>query len=188
MTDDPIARLIAGLDVIAPPDGWVARATDRHERTMTMNTATDYASPSHLVAYKVHAFAALLRDAEAYDALEAPGPRADARAARLGAARIVGTSIRFDGAEAVTAEQAEEVIGRALLVARNREPDDGAWMAAMFAQMRDNHGTAEIAATMIEAIAVRESYGLPCVEWRAALDVMRTILDPGAAPWVAVGQ
>ena len=186
MSDDITTR-IAQLTIIDPPSGWVERAVNRFEEN-TMNTATEYASPSHLVAYKVHTFDALLRDAEAYDALEAPGPRADARAARLGAARIVGTSIRFDGAEAVTAEQAEEVIGRALLVARNREPDDGAWMAAMFAQMRDNHGTAEIAATMIEAIAVRESYGLPCVEWRAALDVMRTILDPGAAPWVAVGQ
>ena len=186
MSDDITTR-IAQLTIIDPPSGWVERAVNRFEET-TMNTATDYASPSRLVAYKVHTFAALLRDAEVYDALDAPGPRADARAARLGAARIVGTAILFDGADAVTCEQAEEVISRALIVARDREPDDGAWIAAMFAQMRRNCGTAEIAATMTEAISVRESYGLPCVEWRAALDVMRAILDPGAVPWVAVGQ
>lgn len=184
MSDDITTR-IAQLTIIAPPSGWVERAVSRFDQETAMNTATDYANPTRLVAYKVHTFDALLRDAEVYDALEAPGPRADARAARLGAARIVGTAILFDGADAVTCEQAEEVISRALIVARDREPDDGAWIAAMFAQMRDNRGTAEIAATMIEAIAVRESYGLPCVEWRAALDVMRAILDPGATPWVS---
>lgn len=62
----------------------------------------------------------------------------------------------------------------------------------MFAQMHNNRGTAEIAAKMTEAIAVREGRGLPCVEWRAraraALDVMRAVLDPSTAPWVTVGQ
>jgi hypothetical protein len=188
MTDDPIARLIAGLTIIAPPDGWVARATDRHERTTTMNTATDYANPTRLVAHEVNTFAQLMSDAAAYDAIGTPGPRADARLARLGAARITGSAILFGGADASTSEQAERVIARALLIARDREPDHGGALDAMFAQLRDNRGADEIAAKMAEAIGHREALGLPVVEWRAALDVMRAVIDPSTAPWVAVGQ
>ena len=60
------------------------------------------------------------------------------------------------------------IIGGALLVARNREPDDGAWLAAMFAQMRDNHGTAEIEGDPVGHALADEEVG---VHPRALLDL-----------------
>jgi len=154
-----------------------------------MNSATSYATSTPVIPYHVASFDAYLADAAAYDSLAAAGPRADARCARHAAARIVGCSILFDGADAATAEQAEKVIARALLIARDREPDVGGALDAAFRSMRENRGPAEILAQMTDATMRREAMGLPVVEWHAALDVLRAIVNPATAPWVSeIGQ
>jgi hypothetical protein len=184
-SDTTTTRLLRALTVIAPPSGWVERAVTRYERTHAMDATTSYATHSPVIPYHVASFDAYMSDAAAYDSLDAAGPRADARCARRAAARIVGCSILFDGADAATAEQAEKVIARALLIARDREPDVGGAIDAAFRSMRDNCGPAEILAQMTDATMRREAMGLPVVEWHAALDVLRAIVDPATAPWVS---
>jgi len=48
-SDTTTARLLATLDVITPPSGWVDRAVTRYERTHAMDTNTDIVNPSHAV-------------------------------------------------------------------------------------------------------------------------------------------